>query len=126
MKIYDIIIEPKFAFIEVTTLPKYIYHVSPSIFKLKILKQGLTPNSKNDLLDYPTRIYFFTNENQLKEYVKLFYNTLPIKSQQRINSYDVYKINSKDVDMIRFLKYPNLDVGNINIIKYTTIIITID
>jgi len=56
----------------------------------------------------------------------LFYNTLPIKSQQRINSYDVYKINSKDVDMIRFLKYPNLDVGNINIIKYTTIIITID
>ena len=37
----------------------YMFHISPTIYKEKILRQGLCPKSKNDWYNYPPRVYMF-------------------------------------------------------------------
>ncbi len=42
---------------------KYLYHVTPSYNKKRILQSGLFPKSSNDIFDYPGRVYLFLGNN---------------------------------------------------------------
>lgn len=48
-------------------LPKVLFHLSPTKYKDKILKRGIIPKSSNNKFDYPDRIYFFDNVEDLPE-----------------------------------------------------------
>lgn len=54
---------------------KYLFHVSPTKYEHKILKQGICPSSKNDSFDYPARVYM-TLEYRETEQGVLEKNTL--------------------------------------------------
>ena len=43
---------------------KYLYHVSPTKFEHKILKQGLVPSTKNEKFSYPHRIYLILGHRE--------------------------------------------------------------
>jgi len=49
--------KPKFGFEIVNKIPKKLYHVSPTKYDEKILRQGLKPMSGGKVDDYPDRIY---------------------------------------------------------------------
>lgn len=51
-------------------LSKYLYHISPSRYFDKIMKNGLVPLSKSHQLKYPDRIYLFnkTDFDTIKPY----------------------------------------------------------
>lgn len=63
----------------------YLYHITPSIYVDKILKEGLCPSSKTDRYYYPNRIYLFT-DSILNKY-KLVANMLYIDKK---DFYDVF------------------------------------
>lgn len=46
---------------------KYLYHMTPSIYVDKILKNGLVPRSKNSIYSYPDRIYFMKGDDLTQE-----------------------------------------------------------
>ena len=57
---FDYIFEPKFNYDiteDIKNKISYLYHVSPEIYKDKILRQGFVPKSKNASFDYPDRVY---------------------------------------------------------------------
>jgi len=43
---------------------KYLYHLSPTKYENKILKNGLIPKSKNDKFNYPYRVYLLMDKNE--------------------------------------------------------------
>lgn len=72
---------------------KYLYHVSPSKYKYKILKQGLAPKPKSDFLNYPDRIYTSCglDKNELKHLAENLYT----KGEFVVYRIDVSKLNCK-------------------------------
>jgi hypothetical protein len=77
---------------------KYIYHVSPSYNKGKILKNGFTPTTKNALFDYPDRVYFFkqnTTEDDLLELTAYL-----CKYNKSLGNDNIYTIFVLDVSKI--------------------------
>lgn len=73
-----------------------LYHISPSIYEEKILKQGLVPKSKNDKFDYPDRIYLILDsslndiQGDLINIANMLYANRKDKS---IKDYTIYKID---------------------------------
>ena len=57
---YSMCFEPKFQPFVIDMLKKenkYLYQVSPSKYRHKILKNGLIPRAKNEMFNYPPRVY---------------------------------------------------------------------
>ena len=50
---------------------KFLYHITPSYYEDKILRNGFVPKSKNKIFNYPDRIYFFTARNKKDELLGL-------------------------------------------------------
>lgn len=80
---------------------KCLYHISPTKYEHKILKQGLVPKSKNRLFSYPDRIYLFLNNTHTDDgYAemddsmllditeKLFTIVLPKRDDEYVNDYE--------------------------------------
>lgn len=42
---------------------EYIYHITPKVYKEKIMKNGFVPYSRNNSYNYPDRIYFMLGSN---------------------------------------------------------------
>ena len=55
---------------------KYIYHLTPSIYVNKIMKQGLVPRSNNEFFNYTPRIYFLLDKKTInyKYVAEMLYN----------------------------------------------------
>lgn len=55
---------------------KYIYHLTPSVYVNKIMKQGLVPKNSNKYLSYPPRIYFILDKQTInyKMLANMLYN----------------------------------------------------
>ena len=83
---------------------KFLYHVSPTKYEHKILKNGLCPLSKNDNFVYPSRVYMMMDYrkigNEIKiatlDYMELVAKTLlsakikshSFKEDEYVNDYD--------------------------------------
>lgn len=76
----------------------YIYHVSPVYNKNKILANGLTPKSKNNLFDYPDRVYFF-KQDTTEEEIKSFTSFLSQENTSLGNNkqYTIFVIDVKSI-----------------------------
>ena len=62
---YTMVFEPKFQPFVTWMLKErhqFLYHVSPSRYQKKIMKNGLVPSSKNDKCDFPDRVYLMMDE----------------------------------------------------------------
>ena len=98
---------------------RFILHVSPMIYRKKILESGLVPKTKSKLSFHPERIYFIlpeSNDNYLKmcsSLSKELFNAMPIASQTVILNftnpprYDIWKLDLEKAQNIIFLKDPN-------------------
>lgn len=55
---------------------KYIYHLTPSVYVNKIMKQGLVPKSTNTFLNYTPRIYFLLDKKTINygDVARILYN----------------------------------------------------
>ena len=87
---------------------KYLFHVSPTKYEHKILKNGICPTSKNDMFDYPARVYmtleYRENENgviekntivNLRNICRMLYRAKSIKGNttKYDKLYSIYKID---------------------------------
>jgi hypothetical protein len=98
-------------------VPKLIYHISPMYYRDKILKYGLVPKSKNKLLIYPDRIYFFTKKDiaSFKSLANILMKYIPnntkieFKKKNIPIEFDVYEINTTDIQNARWFNDPNLN-----------------
>ncbi len=127
--------EPKFQDVityEIKHNHKYLYHISPTKYEHKILKNGLIPKSKNDKFNYPYRVYllmdkdnsFNLNKTYLISIAKMLLGSkLNLVNNQYVNDneYTIYQIDiSKLNNNINFYYDTNLyplsifTVDNIN------------
>ena len=60
--------EPKYD-VEVTKIPKYVYHVTNSKAAPKILKMGLTPKTRNKLVAHPDRVYVAIDDKNVDIFI---------------------------------------------------------
>ena len=86
-----------------TGVPKYVYHVSLTIYRNRILKQGLVPKSKNKISSYNGRIYsFIQKDDSIDKNIKKLIDKLPEETKDRVKddndtiSVDIYKIDTKN------------------------------
>jgi len=93
----SVMLEPKFdLFVDVSDI---LYHVSPKLYRNRILKKGLIPKSKNKMFNYPSRIYCFKNKNSYKELaIKLVEHMSSMDKSNLmfddIIEYDLHKVNT--------------------------------
>jgi len=104
-------------------LPEFIYHVSLSKYKDKILKKGLIPKKKNKTALTQNAIFFSLTD---KDYKKLAKKLYPEETE-----FVLLKINTKGLKNKRFIYDPkvsneqsiftleNIDRNNIEIIKFS-------
>ena len=92
---------------------KCLYHISPTKYEHKIIKQGLIPKSKNNAFTYPDRIYLFLDNTRTEEgYAemddsmllditeKLFTIIQPKRDDKYVNDYE-YTYYRIDVSKLR-------------------------
>lgn len=119
---------------------KFLYHVSPSKYRHKILKNGLIPKSNNDKFNFPTRVYLMMDNRNgetttVTDMRDVAMNLLSAMSNPIYNEYfddykwSLYKIDiSKLSDTVNFCfdenYYPlavfSSDNINPDAIKYVT------
>lgn len=90
----------------------YLYHISPSVYKDKILRKGFVPKSVNSEFNYPSRCYFFLGtltKKEVKEWIPVFkkYNKKYCNTPYSLFTIDVGKIP----DNVTFYLDPNLKGG---------------
>ena len=124
-----LIIEPKFNY-EFLDLPEKLYHISYKKYRHKILKNGLVPSHKNNLMYYPDRTFLFIDKSVISKYINIFYNHLPRKQKEQIVEFDIYELQTKYLEKLTFYIDPQTLEGiytleNINP-KYLELIDTIE
>lgn len=101
----EITFEAKFDFEIEFNKDDKIYHVSPLIYKEKILKMGLIPKTNSKLTYHPERIYFFNDINytnflisKLKDKNGEKYKNIISKyfKYEKVNEYVLYEIINLD------------------------------
>ena len=82
---------------------KYFLHVSPFYNREKILKNGLTPVSKNNEFDYPSRVYLFIDGTP-KHIIQSMVNKLSRQNNNPKNNgnYTLYRIDFNGLENIKF------------------------
>lgn len=90
---------------------KYIYHISPAINYKSIKQNGFIPQNKNNIFNYPDRIYFlkdaeYINKSYFIEVIMELYNT------NNMTKYLVYKLDVNKIPYkIKFQDDPNTEDG---------------
>lgn len=69
-------------------IPEMVFHLSPTKYKHKILKRGLIPKSSNNKFDYPDRIYFFDNIDDVSTILS------QIQKYNKETKWTIYFLNS--------------------------------
>lgn len=90
---------------------KYLCHISPKVYKEKILKNGFIPYNRNSRNNFPGRVYFLFGSNKPELNLKML-KMLSIAKYGRIeqNNYCVFKIDvSKLPSNAVFHTDPNMD-----------------
>lgn len=94
---------------------KYFYHVSPSIYKDKILTIGLVPKTKSKISYHPDRIYLTTSVNDC---IHLAY-----QFNYPVGQFSIFKIENYGFKICKDIQYNNgyYVMNNISS-KYITLI----
>lgn len=98
---------------------KYIYHLTPSVYVNKIMKQGLVPRSTNTYLNYTPRIYFLLDKNTINynDVARMLYNR-KIDDAELLDNEELKKKTKEELEKYKS-KYTLLRVKTSNIIgKY--------
>jgi hypothetical protein len=84
------------------------YHVTPSNFLHKILKNGLTPRTESKLSDHPERIYLFLDNERstFKSMSRALFNSLSDDKKKLINDYVVLEIDLTQLTNHKFYVDP--------------------
>lgn len=90
---------------------KFLYHITPSYYKDKILANGFTPKSKNKIFNYPDRIYFFTAKNKKDELLGLaLYYDEKVTNGLNDSKYALFELDGNALsDKVTFFHDPNLN-----------------
>lgn len=104
-------LENKFDIKEIN-IPDILYHISPKIYRNKILRNGLIPKTdSNKMINHPDRLYAFKNKVNFKKFEVDSINNHKISKDSILKNkkwnnnkleYDVYKINTKYSDVVWF------------------------
>lgn len=78
--------------IEKKNWPKYLYHMSPSIKKDKILKKGLIPKTENKLIKHEDAVYMLDMNDKID--IEILAQDLNDRSIKKHNSYSLFEINT--------------------------------
>lgn len=101
---------------------RHLYHVSPSYYEKKIIKNGIVPKHKNSRFNYPERVYLLDGDIDEGYILGLAYQLSLVKDGDADdNGFDIYQNNDLysvfkiDVDKlpknIRLFKDPNYKGG---------------
>jgi hypothetical protein len=71
---------------------RILYHLTPTLFVNKILKNGLIPRSRSKKSYHPDRIYLATNVEDCEKLIPVF------KAQTKINNWTVLEINTLPIN----------------------------
>lgn len=94
---------------ELRTNNRFLYHITPKYNENKIKSIGLSPKSKNELFDFPNRIYFLQEDIDIDEIEKMTYalsyynSSLGNNGRYVILTIDLNKVN----DNTPFFQDPN-------------------
>ena len=96
---------------EVLSSYHYIYHLTPSVYVNKIMKNGLVPKSKNKLFNYNPRIYFLLDKTviNIQDVANMLY-TIQLQDEDNIEAVKKYKneytlLKCKTSDLIGKVKF---------------------
>ena len=92
---------------------KYLIHITPTYNVNKIKKIGFSPRSKNDLFEYPNRVYFVKNSINSNDLKDLIINLNKAnKSEGNNGKYSLLYIDlSKINEKVLFYNGPNMTDG---------------
>lgn len=82
-----------------------LYHISPIIYKDKILRDGLIPRSQSKLSYHPERIYMSVDEKVSMNFVKHLYSTM--RNKKLFDTLCLYEIDLSKCPKKRFMSDPN-------------------
>ena len=108
--------EPKFQKDETQDIranQQYLYHISPAYNDDKIMQQGFSPRCKNELFNFPGRIYLINGTTVEDDIVNLgLHLSLYNRSKGNNLYYTVYKLDLDKVpEKIKLFKDPNYPNG---------------
>lgn len=89
---------------------KFLYHITPSYYEDKILRNGFVPKSKNKIFNYPDRIYFFTARNKKDELLglALYYDEMVVNGLND-SKYALFELDGTALsEKVTFYHDPNL------------------
>jgi hypothetical protein len=90
----------------------FMYHVTDSSLKNKILKDGLVAKSKKKIENHPERIYLFDSLNDAKEFAEEIRTNLGVDFMSKEIKPIILKVDMRIVKNIKLYtdpKYPNKD-----------------
>ena len=110
--LYHMTFEPKFQKNANALLKteKYLFHITPKVYKDKILKNGFVPYSRNNRNDYPPRIFFILGSNNPIDTLQMAkkLSTVKYQNEDNLDKYCAFRIDvSKLPDNVTFHIDPN-------------------
>ena len=91
----------------------FLYHITPSRNFNKIKHIGLSPRTKNDVFDYPDRVYYIRGSLGLNKTLLLGYTLYQsVESEKKDGNYSILKINLNELpEYIEFYYDSNFEYG---------------
>ena len=89
-----------------------LLHMSPTGNTEHIMKEGITPQSKNKYFNYPNRVYLFKGDIQYIFLKRFGRGMARANGLPDSNAYTVFEVDTEKLpDNIKFYEDPNLDEG---------------
>ena len=110
---FNLIFEAKYD-LEITELPEYVYHISPTQYRDFISMKGLKPKDKSKTSYHPERLYFFPNINDTKN---LLIKLIPYdknREEKQLKSFDVYRIKTSYFKFKEIRTFEDNNFSNVN------------
>ena len=102
--------EPKFD-TRAITFEKYLYHLAPTIYVKKILKNGLVPRSRSKKAYHPERVYLARSYQDVLRLIPSF------KASTKINNWTILLVNtslSDDLQLYQDQNFKNMGYWTLN------------
>lgn len=89
-----------------------LLHMSPTGNTEHIMKEGITPQSKNKYFKYPNRVYLFKGDIEYRFLKRFGRGMARANGLPDSNAYTVFEVDTEKLpDDIKFYEDPNLDEG---------------
>ena len=89
-----------------------LLHISPTGNTENIMKQGITPQSKNKYFRYPNRVYLFKGDIEYRFLKRFGRSMAKANGLPDSNAYTIFEVDTEKLpDNVIFYEDPNLDEG---------------